>query len=244
MSYQDTNPQTNKQSTVEAAPAKSTAAQSYLDIDQVRDGVVIIKDGSMRMVLKATAVNFELKSELERNGIIYGYQNFLNSIEFPIQIIVQSRRLDLDLYLSGLREKTKSITNELLQAQSTDYINFIEQLVTVANIMEKHFYIVVPHYPAQVKKVGGLTKLFTPNAGTVAVSDFEEEKRYLMQKVETVAGGMRGVGVYAIQLKTQELIELYYNVYNPEEATVQKLIDISQLESEIISEIPDEMNID
>jgi len=231
-------------STVEAAPAARTSTQGYLDIDQVREGVVVLKDGSMRIVLHVSAANFELKSEIERDSIIYAYQNFLNSIDFPIQIIVQSRRLELDNYLDGLRGRVKEATNELLKMQTTEYIGFIERLIEVANIMDKKFYVVIPHYPsAGAKKVGAFSQMVAPSKGTVRISNFDEEKKYLVQKVETVASGLQGVGLRAMQLNTQELIELYYNVYNPDQASVQKLIDISQLESEIVEKLPEEMEI-
>ncbi len=218
-----------KSSTVEAAPAKRSSTQAYLDVDQVREGIVILKDGSMRMVLLVSSINFELKSELERNSIIYAYQSFLNSIDFPVQIIMQSRRLELDSYLDTLRVRLKEEGNELLKTQIDEYINFVDRLIKVANIMDKSFYIVIPHYSGK-----------GPGAGK---RNFDEEKKYLNQKVETVASGLRGVGLRAVQLDTQELIELYYSVYNPDQAKTQKLVDISQLESEIIEKLPEEMEI-
>jgi len=229
--------------TVEAAPAKRTSTQAYLDIDQVREGIVILKDGGMRMVLLVSSINFELKSEMERDAIIYAYQSFLNSLEFPIHIVMQSRRLDLDNYLETLRVKGKEETNELLRAQIADYIDFINRLIKIANIMEKRFYIIIPHYPAGISKAGILSQLLTPKAGTVRISNFAEEKKNLVQKAETVVSGLRAVGLRAVQLNTQELIELFYGVYNPEEASIQKLVDISQLESEIIEKLPEEMEI-
>jgi hypothetical protein len=197
----------------------------------------------MRLVFSTSSVNFELKSEMEQEALIGSYQGFLNSLDFPVQIIVQSRKLNLDTYLESLSRRAQQADNELLRAQTLDYVGFIESVITRANIMQKKFYVVVPHEPSGFKQLGALSKLISANPGNVQVQDFENEKRYLMQKAETVASGLAGVGIRAIQLNTQELIELYYGVYNPEQAQIQKLISLSQLESEIISKQPEEMDI-
>jgi len=235
----------NKQqsgSTVESAPAQKNATQSYLDIDHFREGIVVMKDGSMRAILSTSAVNFELKAELERDSIIYAYQNFLNSLDFNIQIIVQSRRLDLENYLEDLSKRITATTNELLKLQITDYIAFIKAVIAQANIMQKRFYVVVPHYPSGFKKIGALGKLFAASQAGISVTDFSIEKKLLLQKAGTVATGLQGIGMRAIQLSTQELIELYYGAYNPDQSTRQKLIEASQLESEVIEKV-EEMEI-
>jgi len=242
MPEKDTN-KTQPTSTVESAPAKRSSTQSYLDIDHFQEGILIMKDGSMRMILSTSAINFELKAEIERNSIIYAYQNFLNSLEFPIQIIIQSRKLDLEEYLATLKKKIDETTNELLKVQISDYVDFVQGVINVANIMQKRFYVIVPHYPSGVKKIGALGRLFSGSSAGVEVTDFEVEKKYLMQKTETVASGLQGVGIRALQLDTQEVIELFYGAYNPDQSTRQKLIDISQLESEIIETAPEEMNV-
>jgi len=229
-------------STVESGQAPKNSTQSYLDMDSFREGVVVMKDGSMRMILSTSAVNFELKADVERDAIIYGYQNFLNSLDFPIQIIMQSRRLDLENYLEDLKKKIGTTTNELLKLQTRDYVDFINAVIAQANIMQKRFYVVIPHFPGGFKKVGALGKIFSSSQAGIVVTDFAVEKKLLNQKVETVASGLQGIGMRAIQLDTQELIELYYGVYNPDQSTRQKLIDVSQLESEVIEEV-DEMDI-
>ena len=230
-------------STVESANAPRSSTQSYLDIDSFREGIVIMKDGSMRIVLSTSAINFELKAEIERNSIIYAYQGFLNSLDSSIQVIVQSRKLDLDDYLSNLKKKVGSTANELLKVQITDYVDFVQGVINVANIMQKRFYVVIPHYPGGFKKIGGFGQLLSGNKAGIEVTDFETEKKYLTQKAETIASGLQSIGIRALQLDTQELIELYYGVYNPDQSTRQKLIDVSQLESEIIEARPEEMNI-
>jgi len=244
MPKEQTAPQPAKEPAIKTGQAKKGSTQSYLDIDQIREGILVLKDGSMKMVLSTSSVNFELKSEMEKDAIIYGYQNFLNSLDFPIQIIVQSRKLNLDNYLENLKERSKTVNNDLLKLQMEDYVAFIENIISRANIMQKRFYIVVPHYPGGFKKLGSFAKVFSANKGNIEVSDFDTEKKYLRQKVETAASGLGGVGVRALQLDTQELIELFYGIYNPEQATTQKLINLSQLEVEIIGrEEVEEMEI-
>ncbi|MFA7308987.1 MAG: hypothetical protein WC045_02835 [Patescibacteria group bacterium] len=238
----DTNENKEQKSTVEAGAAPASTTQGFLDIDQIREGIVILKDGGMRMVLLCSAVNFELKSDIERDSVILGYQNFINSLDFPIQILVQSRKLDLSGYLSDLERRGQKESNELLQTQINDYVLYVRGLIELANIMEKRFYVVVPHYPAGFQKVGFLAQLFG-NQATVTVNNFEDEKKSLRQKVQTVAQGLQGIGLRAAQLDTQELIELYYSTYNPDQATTQKLIDVTQLESEIIAKLPEDMEI-
>lgn len=233
----------NKKGQVETAPAKPGSTQYYIDIDHFEEGILVMKDGSMRMVLSTSSVNFELKSELERNGIIYGYQSFLNSLDFPIQILVQSRRLDLDGYLAGLAENSKKMTNELLKVQIRDYILFVQAIIQQTNIMQKRFYVVIPHYPNAFRKAGVITGNSSAGRGAISIGDFSGEKKYIIQKAETVAMGLQGVGVRAIQLDTQELIELFYGVYNPEQITRQKLVDASDFEAEIIEKMPREMEI-
>ena len=120
---------------------KESSTQEYLDIEEIHNGVIILKNASMRVVLMVSTVNFALKSEDEQNAIIYAYQNFLNSLPFPIQMVMQSRRIDLSGYLSKLREREKTATGELIRLQTTDYIAFIERLVSVANIMSKKFFV-------------------------------------------------------------------------------------------------------
>lgn len=233
----------NLESTIESRSGDRGSTQSYLDIDSFREGIMVLKDGSMKMVLKTSAINFELKAEIERESIIYAYQNFLNSLDFSIQIIVQSRKLDLDKYLGELKTRIPMAPNELLRTQITDYVDFVERLVQVANIMQKRFYIVIPHYPAGFKRLTGLTKFLNSTQANISIDNFDEEMKYLKQKAETVATGLSGIGMEAIQLDTQELIELFYGVYNPEQSVSQKLINISQLESEVIREMPEEMEI-
>jgi len=207
----------------------SASTQKYLDIAEIRDDVAILRDGSMRTVLLAASINFALKSEDEQNGIIQGYISFLNSIDFPLQIIVQSRRLNIDKYLEDLKQKAQEQTNELLRTQISEYYNFVNQLITLGDIMGKKFYIVVPYSPDKDTRKGFVAQLgavFSP-AKMITVSDsiFENYKTKMQTRVDKVVGSLSGIGVTAVPLGTQALIELYYNSYNPELAQIQKLPD-------------------
>jgi len=220
------------------------ATQKFLDISEIREGVVILRDGSMRIVFLTSSVNFELKSDTEKNSLIYGFQGFLNSLEFPVQILVQSRMLDINDYLNRLSDRAEAEVSELIRLQILDYVDFVKRLITVANIMDRKFYVVVPHYPGKIQKPPLLGGLFGAPAGEVKFTpkEFEEHKDKLLQRAERVAQSLQAMGLRAIQLNTQELIELFYNLYNPGIATRQKIASIPQLTAEVVEEL-EEMEI-
>ena len=221
---------------------KEPSTQEYLEIAEIREGVVIMRDGSFRMVLLVSAINFALKSEEEQNSIVYQYQNFLNSLSFPIQIVLQSRQTDLSSYIIKLKERLNQETNELIRLQIADYIEFIQRLISIANIMDKKFFAVVPLFPPNLKKRGIFDKLLNPkNPLTVKISntEFISFKEELMERCNIIMNGLAGMGVRSVPLNTQQLIELYYNCYNPEEATSEKLTEVGELGSNIISQKQD-----
>ncbi len=196
-----------------------SSTQQHLDIDRIRDGVIITKSGGMRIVLMVSAVNFGLKNEEEQNAIIGGYQNFLNSLSYPIQIVAQSRKLELSKYLKKLEELAGKQSNELLRVQMLDYIDFVRRLLDVANIMDKQFYVVVPYEPFHKKSQGVLDKikgLFMKGSReqSIEIPDFEEAKKEIRQRASLVASGLGSLGVRAVQLSTEEIIELLYTSYN------------------------------
>lgn len=216
------------------------STQNYIDIEEIHNGVVILKNGGMRMVLMVSAINFALKSEAEQNAIIYSFQNFLNSLSFPIQIVMQSRRLDLSSYLARLKGKNKQENNALLRLQTADYIGFVEQLLTVANIMEKKFYLVIPYQPVVIKHENILQKilnLFKPNKKTEIV-DFEMHRKELAHRTEVAAAGLGSLGLRAVQLNTLELAELYYSSYNPELANKQKIMSLADITAPMVETKP------
>lgn len=221
------------QSQVITAPS----TQNYLDIEEIHNGVVILKNGGLRMVLMVSAINFSLKSEEEQNALIYSFQGFLNSLSFPIQIVMQSRRLDLSSYLAKLKSKNKSEDNPLIRLQMTDYIGFVEQLLTVANIMEKKFYVVVPYQPTIIKKeniLQKIIKLASPGGKKTEIVDFEMHRKELAHRTEVIAAGLGSVGLRAAQLNTLELAELYYSSYNPELATRQKIASLADITTPVV----------
>jgi type IV secretory pathway VirB4 component len=187
--------------------------QEILEIEDIKEGVLILKDKSLRGVLAVSSLNFVLKSEEEQNAIIYQFQNFLNSLDFPIQIYILSRRLNLTGYLERLEELEKRQTNELLKIQTRSYIEFIKSLMATGSIMTKSFYLVVPFYPILVPGMRG-------KSPTLTDEEFERAKTQLWQRMEFVAHGLRRCGLFCAPLNTQELIELFWSIYHPEEAEV------------------------
>ena len=220
-------------------PDKKKSTQQAIPIKEIRDGIVVTKTGGYRVVMLVSTVNFALKSETEQNAIIFGYQNFLNSLNFPIQIVIQSKKLDLDEYLNKLIAQKEKTESQLVRMQITDYIDFIKRLITIANIMEKRFFVVIPYDPVPLAQGGILSKLIGGGGGSTSQNQkpkggFETHKATVLQRASLVASGLGTVGLRAIQLTTPELIELAYSIYNPETATKQRLTDITQLTAEII----------
>ncbi len=215
---------------------EAASTQAYLNLSEIKDGVIVLKDGSLRAVLMTSAVNFALKSSDEQEAMIYAYQRFLNSLNFPIQILIHSRRLDLDYYLDKLKKRAENQQVELVKLQTLEYGEFISRLISVTNIMDKRFYVVVPYFPPATEPVKGLSKLFATKSqpsGDQAKREasFQSYRGQLLQRVESVASGLGGLGVRAAQLNSEELVELFYSVYNPQTATKQRLINIDELTS-------------
>jgi hypothetical protein len=219
-------------------PQKSKAmpsTQRFLEVEEIKEGVVTLKNTSLRSVIMVSSANFALKSEEERDSIIIAYQNFLNSLNFPIQILARSRQLQLEEYLGFIKKIANEQKNELLKLQTEQYYQFIDGLLEEANIMEKRFFVVVPFYPIGVEKVG-LVKKILSNKKTSIPLDFETQKMELMQRVQLVVGGLSSVGLRCAVLNTEDLIELFYTVYNPDTATSERLSNTDQLESPVITE--------
>jgi len=204
---------------------QAESAQKILQIEEIRDGVLILKDGGLRAVLMASSLNFALKSADEQTAITLQYQNFLNSLDFPVQFFIQSRKLNIEPYIDSLKENEKKQTNELLKIQITEYIEFVRTFVRAANIVTKNFYIVVPFAPqvlASTKEgisgtIAGLMGKGGARIKTMPKEKFEEYKIQLWQRADTVAQGLVRTGVRAVPLNTEELIELFYGLYNPGE---------------------------
>jgi hypothetical protein len=210
--------------------------QRFLDIAEIRDDAVVLKDGTLRAVLMVSSVNFALKSRDEQQAMIQSYMQFLNGLEYPLQIVIQSRKMNIDRYIVALKEQEKTIPNELLKAQIRDYRSFIGELVELGEIMQKRFYVVVPYDPVTDKKTGFLSKLKTAVAPASVVKlnrkQFTDRRSELMQRSALVQSGLGGMGLQSVSLNTQGLIELYYTSYNPEIFDSQKLGDITKVRVE------------
>ena len=209
------------------------STQQHLDIAEIRDDTVIMRDGTLRSVILVSSINFALKSEEEQNAIISAYANFLNNLFFPLQIVIQSRELNIENYINDLKQKEKEQTNELLKVQTTEYIQYIQELISLGKIMNKYFYAVVPFDPLSDKQKNFFKRLleaFKP-AMLMKLSreKFSRRRKELSRRVETVVRGLASIGVNSVEIDTQGLIELYYNTYNPRTSSNQKLVDVKQL---------------
>lgn len=222
------------------AAAAAAATQKYVQISEIRDDVVVLHDGSLRQVVKVTPIPTELRSQKEQEAVIYQFRSFLNALRFPVQIVIQGRRVDLSKYVQKLEGVAAEEANELLRIQLVDYIDFIERLSNEVNIMDRTFYIVVPHSKivsdATTKKsfidkiLGGKKTKET----VFTTEEFQELRNQLAEKSQVVAGRLESMGIRSSTLNTQELIELFYNVYNPEEATSERVGDTSEITSAVI----------
>lgn len=221
-------------------PQNST--QTHLRFGEIRENVVILKNGGLRSILKTSSINFNLKSEQEQNAIISSYQGFLNSLEFPIQIVVRSKKLDLDDYIDQIKELGHKQKNGLLQEQTLEYAQYIEKLIEYADIMDKEFYVVVPYDAENPKSQSNIFQGFfqriSPKDSYGDVEkrrkNFPEHKKALIQRVNVVKTGLENCGLKVDELNTKEIISLFYNVYNPVTSRSQKFkeFDKSNIESD------------
>jgi type IV secretory pathway VirB4 component len=198
---------------------KTGQTQQFVPIKEIRNGVVILKDGSYRGILICSAVNFGLKSADEQHAITLGFQNFLNTLDFSIQIVIHSRKMDLRPYLALLEGKYPEQKTELMRIQLREYIEFIRSFTDQANIMTKSFYVVVSYAP-RVTTASATSFLRRDTAAmktAAGETSFEEDRAQLEQRVSLVAAGLAGTGVRAVPLDTEEAIELFYRSFNPGE---------------------------
>ncbi|MDD4995290.1 MAG: hypothetical protein PHW53_02405 [Patescibacteria group bacterium] len=210
--------------------------QRYMDIAEIREDVVIMKDGTLRAVILVSSINFALKSVDEQEAIISAYMQLLNSLEHPLQIVIQSRRMNIEKYLDALKEEEKNQKNDLLSAQISDYRSFINQLVELGEIMSKKFFVTVPYDPMSDKQRGFFSRIkeiFSPAVSLkLSGQKFIERRKELMMRVEHIIGALQSIGLTTALLDTQSLIELYYSVYNPEVYESQKVKDLSKIQIE------------
>lgn len=205
-----------------ASKPTNHSTQQFVPVSEVRDGIVVLKDGALRAVLLASSINFALKSEDEQTAFIVQFQNFLNSLDFSCEIFVQSRMLDIRPYIATLEVAYKGQLDDLMRIQIREYIEFIKSFTEAANIMTKNFFVVVPYSGATLSAAAGsiASKLpFGNKAATPADLNrsFEEKVSQLEQRISIVQQGLVRCGVRTVQLGTEEAIELLYKLFNPGE---------------------------
>lgn len=219
-----------KKSTIRKRPKNSKAAtQRFVPISEIRNDTVMLKKGGMRAVLEVQALNFNLKSETEQQGIIAGYESFINTLSFPLQIVIRSTKVNIDPYIEQIRKKGIDQQNELLREQTESYADFVERIVEVADIMQKRFLVVVPLDDSEEKK-SALSQFFSwfgIDDSSAKISfrrkSFPKKAAKLKERINLIESGLRNVGLQTKRLTTMELIELYYQIYNPSTSQEQQL---------------------
>ncbi|MBI2100641.1 MAG: hypothetical protein HYT47_01310 [Candidatus Vogelbacteria bacterium] len=208
---------------------KARAAQDFVPIEEIRDGVVILKTSGLRLVLISSSINFALKSEDEQTALLLQYQNFLNALEFHIQIFVESRKLDIRPYLTILEDLEKNQLNDLIKIQTREYVEFVRTFTENTNIMSKTFFVVIPYEPPVLEKPSGifvklgLSRRPASGGAAGAPDKFEEYRSQLEQRATVVAQGLSRLGLRVVQLGTEELVELFFKIFNPGEAEAPQL---------------------
>lgn len=220
----------NQKSTVHARKQPAAASsQRFVPIAEIRNDTVMLKNGGLRAVLLVEAVNFNLKSEVEQQGIIAGYGAFVNTLSFPLQISIRSTRTNIDEYINTLKTTTETQKNELLKSQTESYIAFIQRMLDVADIMQKRFYVIVPFDHTATKKtmfgqfLDWLSPDDTPGRAAERIRSFPQAVKALNERVELVAAGLNNIGLHCTKLTTRELLSLYYEIYNPKTSQQQKI---------------------
>lgn len=228
-----------------AVKGNPNSTQNTLQIAEIRDGIVIMNDGTFRSVLMVKSINFDLMSPEEREAVEYSYQGFLNSLYFDIQVFIRSQKVDMRPYIERLDKIRSEHDNMLLALLMEDYINYMADIVQQTNIMDKKFYVVVPFDPTpDIKQLGkesknfftGLAGLFSKTETHVVINegDLNKAKDELRNRVQAVLAGLQQCGVQGLPLDTQELIELYYDTYNPDTATRQQLKNFDDLSAPVV----------
>lgn len=192
----------------------TNATQSFVPVQEVRNGIIILKDGGLRSVLMASSVNFALKSDVEQQAIVSGFQTFLNTLDFSVQILIHSRELDIRPYLELLESKAQTQNSDLMKLQLREYTRFVEQFVDQTKIMRKHFYVIVPYQSVNVTDAASALP-FIGGKKQEDTERFNEQVGQLNQRTAVVAQGLNGAGIRTTQLDTEAILELLYRSFNP-----------------------------
>lgn len=196
-----------------ASNLNASATQEFVPIKEIRDGILLTSDTDMRAIILVSSLNLSLKSSDEQQAIISGFQTFLNSLEFSVQIFIQSRRLDIRPYLAMLEDRAKNVTEDLLKVQIREYIEFIKNFTETRNIMNKNFFVVIPYSMPIVSGIGSKSA----DEKQAKIERFEEARSQLEQRVSVVSQGLTRVGLRTAKLGTEEIVELFYKLFNPGE---------------------------
>ena len=240
-----------KQSSVrQGSQNQLISTQRYLQFSEVHDDTLVLKNGGLRAILEIQSVNFNLKSTVEQEALISSYQGFLNALNFPVQIQIRSRKLDIDAYIADLKNRQGKIDNDLLREQMVGYTDFIQRLVEYSDIMEKKFFVIVPLDPIRSQKRSAWTSFlqYIKPEDTVAnimtrKREFKNLKKELDARVNTVKTALENCGLGVTPLKTEQIIQMFYQAYNPDLARTQKFSDAEKMsigESPSDNLVPDE----
>lgn len=211
------------------------STKQLVEVSNIIDNVVLLKNGSLRAVIEVSAINFELRSEGEQIAILQNFQRFVNSIDFPLQIVMHSRKLNIDEYLKLIDQFSNELTNELLKIQATEYSKFVGELSDLSNIMSKKFYIVVPFYVFEAPLKSGITQSLKSifKSSTIVKEltpeQLETYKSQLLQRTELIFDGLIGLGLKAKTLEGDDLMNLFYGLYNPSSKS-----DFKNMENKIL----------
>jgi len=203
-------------------PKNAPAVQKFVEVKEIKENTAIMKDNSLKAICVCSSINFELLSTQEQEAIITRFQEFLNSLDFPIQIVIASRHFEIDNYLNQIKELEKKQTNELLRVQTSEYINFVKSFVEFANIMDKAFYVVIPFRIIEskeesfIEKIKNVVATKKPKKEEYKAEKFAQYKTQLEQRVSHIIGGLQGLGIRAVSLNNEQLTELFYESYNVE----------------------------
>lgn len=220
------------------AAKKSTfpAAQRFISVSEIKQDSLVMKDGTLRAILMVSSINFALKNEDEQNATISAYVSFLNSLDHPLQVVIQSRELYIKPYLQDLLKREREQTNELLRAQIADYRSFVTELVEMGEIMSKNFYVVVPYDPLSNKQKSfwsRFSEVFNPIATVKLKAERFAKRKYDMdQRVRQVESGLRSIGLEVVRLDTQSLVEVLYSTYNQDIALTERLVPLNEMKLE------------